>query len=95
MLIVRSPIETISNLLDLHHLRDELADPDYAKVYSLCAEDVDTALEEAYAYFGAVSFPELLLPLREELNNLIESKHLLSVRNIDDIFSRLAGLLIK
>lgn len=95
MLVVRSSVETISNLLDLYHLREELANPEYAEAYSLRAEEVDAALEAAYTNLGTISQPEQLLPLREELNHLIESKHLLAVKNADDILARLAGLLMK
>lgn len=95
MLMVRSSVETISNLLDLYHLQEELANPDYAKAYALCAEEVDAALEAAYAHLGSVHQPEQLLPLREELNHLIESKHLLAIKNADAVFARLADLLMK
>jgi uridine kinase len=95
MLVVRSSVETISNLLDLYHLHEELVNPEYAEAYALRAEEVDAALEAAYVHLGSIHQPEQLLPLREELNHLIESKHLLAVKNADEILARLAGLLMK
>jgi uridine kinase len=95
MTVVGSAVETISNLLDLYRLRDDLDDQRYADAYALTLEGVNAAIVAAHGHLASVSQPELLLPLREELGNLIESKHLLAVKDIDGVLGQLAGMLMK
>ena len=94
MLMCRSDAETISNILDLHYLKQRLDDhPEYAELYFLAPEEVDIAIDEAMQALLSITEVAKLQSLRTELSNLIESKHLILVRDIDWIFKRLAELL--
>jgi uridine kinase len=96
MIVVKSSVETISNLLDLHHLRGELvSNGDCAAAYALSLEEVDAALETAREHLASIVMPEPLSLLREELSHLIESKHLLSVEGVDKVLSQLTALLLR
>lgn len=94
MTVVKSEVETISNLLDLYYLRAGIsAKPELAEVYALGNGEVEAAIAGAYEYFSSVRDPTRLRRLREELEHLVESKHLLVIENADAILARVRDVL--
>lgn len=95
MLVIESAPETVSNLLDLFFLRQELNESSFAQTYRSSVESVDEAINQALKELDSISEPEKLMALREELLHLIESKHLLSLQEIDTVLNRIGGSLLR
>lgn len=93
-LIVHNHTETISNLLDIYYLGEHVRrEPSLTAVYMIDAARIDEAVDQAYAYLSSITSIEHVRALKSEFANLIESKHLLMISNIDDIFKRLRDTL--
>lgn len=93
-LVIKSSTETISNLLDLYFLKQNLnKDQNIKEVYYLDEEQLKNQIEESYKHFSMISDLETLKSLRNEFKHLVLSKHLLKVENIDEVFSRLDQVL--
>lgn len=94
MIFVESSVETISNFLDLHYLKQKLQTDEYIRVlYSLTEKDVESAISKAFEDFKSIVNVSHLKMLRDELKHLIESRHLLSIQNTGEIFNQLSDVL--
>lgn len=89
--VIRSSVETVSNLLDLYYLKQVLLRGELRliDVGALSMDEVDQAIEEATAHVktGADDRPAHIV---EELWHLQESSHLLAVENAAGILSELS-----
>lgn len=93
MVRISSTVETVSNLLDLYHLQEEIQSPTLAAAYGLTSVEVSKAIDQAEQDLCSITHTETLQALRVELANLVESKHLLAVNGVEQILSDLAGKL--
>jgi hypothetical protein len=92
-IVVRNRVETLSHLLDLYALREEvLSGSDISATYNLDRTAVDGAIAEVHARVASASL-EHRSRLAQELDYLVESKHLLSVSDTDAILDALQELL--
>ncbi|MEH2182931.1 hypothetical protein [Nostoc sp.] len=92
--VIKSYTETVSNLLDLYCLKQNInKDENIKEVYCLDEVQLNEQIDEAYKHFSTINDLETLKALRTELKHLILSKHLLKVDNIDEIFTKLDQVL--
>ena len=93
MTIVTSSLESISSFLDLHRLLELIArDSEVAKAYHVTTEEVTVRIKEAKKAFATRSATHLA-QLKNEFTVLSESKHLLQIENVHEIFSDLEQVL--
>jgi hypothetical protein len=85
---VESSVETISNLLDLYYLKQELPTiPSLPNDSGLTIGAVDDAIAEAVGHLSTLVQGELSTSLLVELSNLTESRHFLMIDGVDNIIS--------
>jgi uridine kinase len=94
MLMIRSSVQTVSNLLDLHYLKEKLLKGELPMLDEdvLSIDEVDRSIEEAITHLKAVAGEQSSCVI-EELHHLHESKHLVSIENVDSIFYDLSKAL--
>ncbi len=93
-IVLRSKTETISNLLDVCYLKDRLLKyPALADIYMLDLQLVEEAIEETYVDFSSITNSGHLRSLKIEFSNLVESRHLLVINNMEVILQRLRSVL--
>lgn len=90
MIIITSPPDTISNLLDLYYLKERVKNDIFlSKRYLLTLKDIEEAIKQSYNYFNLIRHTDCFIKIHDEFKHLAESRHLISIYEKEDIFQQL------